>query len=75
MFFNKIFTFDGSGIHSFRIFGIAIFDLLGTILLAILTTKFLSIRFEFALILWFVIGELVHKIFGIKTALLTMLQI
>lgn len=71
---KNFFTSDGKGIRRFRILGISIIDVLGTILLALLSQRFLSISFEYALIFWFVIGELAHKLFGVQTALLSMLN-
>ncbi len=72
--YSKIFSIQGEGIHKYRIFGIGIIDILLTIALAIFTSKFLEINFTVALVLWFVIGELAHIIFGVQTAFLSLIK-
>ncbi len=72
--YSKIFSIRGEGIHKYRIFGIGIIDILLTIALAIFTSKFLEINFTVALVLWFVIGELAHIIFGVQTAFLSLIK-
>lgn len=72
--YSKIFSIKGEGIHKYRVFGFSIIDILLTIALAFFTSKFIKINYEVALVLWFVIGELAHIIFGVETAFLSLLK-
>jgi hypothetical protein len=63
----------GQGVHAQRIFGLALNDTLATILLAFVTTFFFKIGFISSFIGWFIIGEILHYIFGTKTAFLKMI--
>ncbi len=72
---SKIFTIEGNGIHKYKIFGIGILDVLLTMILGLLTSKYLKINFIYAFTLWLVIGETIHIVLGIQTSLLKILQI
>ena len=70
-----IFGTPEKGAHSTRIFGFALVDTIGTILLAILSTYFTKTSFLHNLLLWFVLGEVLHYVFGAQTKFLTTLGI
>jgi hypothetical protein len=63
----------GEGIHAPRIFGLARNDLLITIIAAIITAYALNISFLLSFTVWFVIGEILHYVFGTNTAFLKMI--
>ena len=63
----------GQGVHSKRIFGLALFDILATMVLALVTAYFLQISFLKSFISWFIIGEVLHYMFGTPTAFLAMI--
>ena len=65
----------GQGVHAPRIGGYARNDILGTIGLAILTAYIMKISFLYSLVVWFVLGEILHYLFGVQTAFLTSLGI
>ena len=65
----------GQGIHSNRIAGLALNDILGTIGLAILTSWMFKVSFLHSLIGWFILGEVLHYAFGTNTAFLRMIGI
>jgi len=65
----------GEGVHAPRIGGIARNDTIATIIGALLTAWAFKISFLYSLIAWFVIGELLHYIFGVNTAFLKMIGI
>ena len=83
MFFNKIygktimenplskykdmFGKVGEGIHSYRMFGIAIFDLLFTILGAWLFSIYAKISFWISLGSFLILGIIAHHIFCVRT--------
>ena len=60
----------GQGFHARRIFGFALYDILGTIGLAILTSLVFRIHIVSSLLFWFVLGEVLHYVFGTRTAFL-----
>jgi hypothetical protein len=59
-----IFGEPRKGIHSIRIFDIAIVDLLLTMLLAYYIP--LEERYIYSLAIWLIIGLILHRIFGIE---------
>lgn len=63
----------GEGVHAARIFGISQNDLIMTIIAAIITAYALNISFLLSFTVWFVAGELLHYLFGTKTAFLKMI--
>jgi hypothetical protein len=63
------------GFHSQRIMGFALYDTLGTIAIALITSYFFKINFWKSLLGWFVLGEILHYAFGTQTQFLTFLGI
>jgi hypothetical protein len=60
----------GQGIHSYRIFNIAIVDVLLTIIGAyVIYLFFPKINYFVILILFFILGIILHKIFCVKTTI------
>ena len=60
----------GKGIHSYRIFNIAIIDVLFTIIGAYIIYLFLpKINYFVILILLFLLGVILHKIFCVRTTI------
>ena len=58
------------GIHSYRIFNIAIIDILLTILGAYLINNFFpKINFYISLLILFIIGIILHRIFCVRTTI------
>ena len=58
----------GTGFHATRIGGFALYDTLGTILFALLTSYFFKISVFWSIVGWFVAGEVLHWYFGVETA-------
>ena len=71
--YANILGVPGQGIHEARIFGLARNDTIMTIILAFITTFFIRISFIGSFVGWFIIGEILHYIFGTKTAFLKMI--
>lgn len=65
----------GKGIHEARIFGLARNDILLTILLAAVTAWLGGFGFWWTLLFWFVLGEILHYVFGTPTAFLKMIGV
>lgn len=56
-----------TGIHSYRIFNIAIADVIMTIIAALIISYFFKFNFWITLIILFLLGILLHRIFCVKT--------
>lgn len=66
-----MFGIPGTGAHSYRIGGLAILDIVLTVVLAVITAKYTKSSFLVHLVFWLVIGEVAHYSFGTQTAFLT----
>jgi hypothetical protein len=73
--YANILGIPNKGVHSTRIVGFALYDILATIIAAYITTFFIHISYLTSLLAWFIIGELLHYIFGVQTAFLEKLGI
>ena len=60
----------GEGFHSVRFLGFALYDTLGTIFIAIITSYLFNISLLYSLLGWFTLGEVLHYVFGTNTAFL-----
>ena len=58
----------GTGFHATRFMGFALYDTLGTILIAIAFSYFTGVSLLYSVIGWFVAGEVLHWYFGVQTA-------
>lgn len=65
----------GQGFHAQRIFGYALNDTIGTIFLGIITSLVIKVSLIASIIGWFVLGEILHYLYGTQTAFLTTLGI
>jgi hypothetical protein len=59
----------GEGLHSFRIFNIAIVDVLLTILAAYVISYFTKINIYYTLIGMFILGIINHRLFCVRTTI------
>jgi len=57
----------GKGVHSYRLFGIAIADVVMTIIAAYMISYFFKTRFWYTLIILFLLGIFLHHIFCVRT--------
>ena len=65
--YKNMFGKPGTGVHSYRIFNIAIVDVLLTILAAILIAYINKISFIKTAIVLFLLGIFMHRIFCVRT--------
>jgi hypothetical protein len=70
-----IFGKPGEGAHSTRFLGYALVDLIGTVLLAILVTYIWNVPLWKSIVGMFILGEVLHYLFGAQTAFLTTLGV
>ena len=65
----------GQGVHAPRFLGLALNDILATIALALVTSFACGWPFWPVLLVWVLIGEVLHYMFGTQTAFLTMIGV
>jgi hypothetical protein len=69
--YAHILGIPGQGVHAPRIGGYARNDILATIGIALITSFMTNTSFIKNLLVWFILGEILHYIFGTQTAFLT----
>ena len=67
--YKNLFGKPNTGLHSFRIFNIAIVDLILTIFAAYLFSILFKISFLYSFTALFVMGIIMHHIFCVKTTI------
>jgi hypothetical protein len=64
---EDLFGKPGEGFHSVRFLGYALYDVIGTIVIAIIISYFTKYKFIWVLLILFVVAEFLHWYFGVKT--------
>ena len=59
----------GKGIHSYRLFGVAIADVIMTIIASFLISYFFKFSFLKTLLILFLTGIVLHKLFCVRTTI------
>ena len=67
--YKDIFGKPKQGAHSYRIFNIAIVDLVLTILAAYILSILTGYKFVYTLIFMFILGIISHRIFCVRTTI------
>lgn len=57
------------GVHSFRIFNFAVFDILATLVAAYIFSYVYKIKFVYTSIALFTLGIILHRLFCVRTTL------
>lgn len=65
--YKNIFGEVNTGIHSYRIFNIAYMDVLVTVVAAYITSKLLKTPLLYTVIVFFLAGILIHRLFCVST--------
>jgi hypothetical protein len=65
--YKELFGKPYTGIHSYRIFDIAYLDILVTIITGLIISYFTNINVYVVLILFFLFGIFVHRLFCVRT--------
>ena len=71
--YKNIFGEPGKGVHSYRVKGFAIVDIVGTILAALLISWVLDTYFISTLVILFLLGIILHRLFCVRTTLDTLI--
>lgn len=64
--YRHIFGEEGKGVHT-HIFGVAMFDLVGTIIIGWILAKLLHVHILYTLIPLFIIAIIMHRLFCVNT--------
>ncbi len=67
--YSNIFGKPNEGIHSYRLFNLAIVDVVFTIIIAYFIAKYFKYNFIHTLIGLFILGIVMHKLFCVKTTI------
>lgn len=67
--YKDIFGKPNEGVHKYRFFNIAIIDLLFTIIVAYLISKYYEWDFKYVLILLILLGIIMHRLFCVRTTI------
>lgn len=67
--YKDIFGKENTGIHSHRIFNIAIMDVLGTFIIAIIIAYFFNFNYIITVIIAFLLGIILHRLFCVNTTI------
>ena len=59
----------GKGIHSYRIFNIAIMDVIMTLIVALILSYLFNIKFIYLSLILFILGIILHRIFCVRTTI------
>ena len=73
--YKHLFGVPGEGFHSYRLFGLAVGDTLGTLVLAWITSYLTGSSLLWNFIVWFAVGEIMHYYFGTPTAFLKLVNL
>jgi uncharacterized membrane protein len=65
--YKDIFGNPGKGAHSYRFMGIAVVDVVATLLLAFLISYFAKYKFIHVCIILFILGIIAHRLFCVRT--------
>lgn len=67
--YSEIFGKPNTGIHSVRLFNVAILDLIGTILVSALISYGINVNFFLILFIFLLLGILLHRLFCVNTTI------
>ncbi len=65
--YKEMFGRPGLGVHKYRFFGIAIVDVIMTIIGAAIISSFTNLKFSYTLVGLFVLGIVAHRAFCVRT--------
>jgi hypothetical protein len=67
--YKNLLGIPNKGIHSYRFMGIAIADVIMTIIGAIIISFFFKVSFVFTCISLFILGIILHRLFCVRTTI------
>lgn len=73
--YKNMFGEPNKGVHSYRLFGVAIVDVVMTIIGAYIISLITGYKFSYVLVFLFILGIILHKIFCVNTTINKLLNI
>lgn len=67
--YSDIFGLPGTGVHSYRVFDIAVFDVILVILVAFVVSCFTKFNIYYIIIFLFILGVIAHRLFCVRTTI------
>lgn len=67
--FKDILGIPNKGVHSYRFFGVAIIDVIMTIIGAFLLSRIFRWNFVYTLVCLFLLGIVLHRLFCVRTTI------
>lgn len=67
--YKHVFGVEGQGVHSYRFLNIAVYDVIGTILIAWLISVVFNIHFGYVVVSAFATGIILHRMFCVNTTI------
>lgn len=67
--YSRIFGIPRKGFHSYRLFNLAIGDILGTIIIGWIIAKWWKLSLWKTLVILFILGIIMHRIFCVRTTI------
>jgi len=67
--YKDVLGIPNKGLHQYRIFNIAVFDVILTIIVAFIISYIFNINFILTVIILFLLGIIIHRIFCVKTTI------
>jgi len=67
--FKDILGIPNKGIHSYRFFGVAIIDVIMTIIGAFILSRIFRCNFVYTLVSLFLLGIVLHRLFCVRTTI------
>ena len=61
--YNNILGIPNQGVHSYRIFNLAIFDIIATLVLGYIISIFTKYKLSNILVILFLLGIILHRVF------------
>jgi hypothetical protein len=73
--YSNILGIPGQGVHAPRFLGLALNDMIATLVAALLTSWFFKVPLLYSILGWFIAGEVLHYVFCVDTAFMKMICI
>ena len=67
--YSTLFGIPNTGLHRYRIFNLALVDIISTVILAYVIYYLTSYNFFVVLLICFIIGILAHRLFCVRTTI------
>jgi hypothetical protein len=71
--YKDILGIPGKGIHSYRIFNVAIMDVIMTVIASYIISLIFRISFLWSFVFLFILGEILHYVFCVPTTIMKLL--